>query len=302
MQPLAEQVAQNAADPATGSPRPSVGDFAGQVLYGTPKRSAPAQGGSRAVGDTDLTNLVTTGDVTVGGDLTVDGACVGCGSAIASLDDIPDLTASGSITTTGLVLGTFEGSGNNVALTPHSFGVAFNAEDAPGFVVGVDPELGMPYIGYDALQGNGTSIRFDDDNRKLTLTGMGGLALYGGDENGVSITGVFRSMKSVKEVAASSVSLAADDNSALIFRSLYGGSALAVSLPSYVNGLNYCFLVRTGQSMTIDPYGAANIIDTLTNSNGDKISNSTAGSSICLVAYAGQWLPYAMTGTWTDAN
>ena len=48
VQPLAEQVAQGIAD-----------------LNG-----APARGLAGAVGDTDLTNLVTTGDVTVGGDLT----------------------------------------------------------------------------------------------------------------------------------------------------------------------------------------------------------------------------------------
>jgi hypothetical protein len=51
VQPLAEQVAANTAD-----------------LYGT-----EAQGGSRAVGDTNLTNLVTSGDATVGGNLNVTG-------------------------------------------------------------------------------------------------------------------------------------------------------------------------------------------------------------------------------------
>ena len=51
VQPMAEQVAENTAD-----------------LYGT-----EAQGGDRAVGDTNLTNLVTSGDATVGGNLSVAG-------------------------------------------------------------------------------------------------------------------------------------------------------------------------------------------------------------------------------------
>ena len=51
VQPMAEQVAQNTAD-----------------LYGT-----EAQGGDRAVGDTNVTNLVAAGDVTAGGNLTVGG-------------------------------------------------------------------------------------------------------------------------------------------------------------------------------------------------------------------------------------
>ena len=63
VQPMAEQVAeqssawQNTADPSPGS---------GQVLYGT-----EAQGGDRAVGDSNFTNLVASGDVSVGGALKV---------------------------------------------------------------------------------------------------------------------------------------------------------------------------------------------------------------------------------------
>ena len=51
-------------------------------------------------GDTNVTNLVAAGDVAVGGDLTVTGECVGCGSTVNSLDDIPDLTASKPMTAT----------------------------------------------------------------------------------------------------------------------------------------------------------------------------------------------------------
>ena len=48
-----------------------------------PQLDVPITGedASRAVGDTNLTNLVASGDVTVGGDLEVVGECVGCGGA-----------------------------------------------------------------------------------------------------------------------------------------------------------------------------------------------------------------------------
>ena len=71
-----------------------------------------AAGGSRNAGgvrpgDTNVTNLVASGDVEVGGDLTVSGECVGCGAGtmISTLDDIPTLSASQPMTVTNLTVG-----------------------------------------------------------------------------------------------------------------------------------------------------------------------------------------------------
>ena len=107
VQPMAEQVAeqssawQNTADPAPGS---------GQVLCGT-----EAQGGSRAVGDSNFTNLVASGDVSVGGALKVGatpvalqvGALAGkaiiCGSTtITGTGALPHGLATPSFVTLGL--------------------------------------------------------------------------------------------------------------------------------------------------------------------------------------------------------
>jgi hypothetical protein len=93
VQPLAEQVAANTAD-----------------LYGT-----EAQGGSRAVGDSNFTNLVASGDVSVAGALKVAGTPVAvqvgalagkaiiCGSTtITGTGTIPHGLATPSYVTLGL--------------------------------------------------------------------------------------------------------------------------------------------------------------------------------------------------------
>ena len=53
-------------------------------------------------GDTNVTNLVAAGDVTVGGDLQVTGECVGCGggATVETLDDIASLSTSKPMTAT----------------------------------------------------------------------------------------------------------------------------------------------------------------------------------------------------------
>jgi hypothetical protein len=81
------------------------------ALVGCASEAQPAGvSGSRNAGgvrpgDTNVTNLVADGDVVVGGDLTVAGECSGCGggTTIATLNDIPTLSASKPVTLTGSV-------------------------------------------------------------------------------------------------------------------------------------------------------------------------------------------------------
>ena len=56
-------------------------------------RQAANAGGVRP-GDTNVTNLVAAGDVTVGGDLQATGECVGCGggATVETLDDVASLS------------------------------------------------------------------------------------------------------------------------------------------------------------------------------------------------------------------
>ena len=58
-----------------------------------------------------------------------------------------------------------------------------------------------------------------------------------------------------------------------------------------------------GDDVYIDP-AAADQIHVLTNSAGDRISNTTSGDSVCLIAADGTyWIVIpASTGTWADAN
>jgi len=61
------------------------------VPVGGPKAAAV-----RSIGDTNVTNLVTEGDVTVGGDLTVSGECTGCGGSSTHLLYVALLTSDGN--------------------------------------------------------------------------------------------------------------------------------------------------------------------------------------------------------------
>lgn len=74
------------------------------------------------------------------------------------------------------------------------------------------------------------------------------------------------------------------------------------TLPSATAGYAFCFYVYAAQNFYIDP-ATGDQIHALTNSAGDRITNATAGSAICLVAIdTTYWVPYGTVGTWTDAN
>ena len=243
-------------------------------------------------GDTNVTNLVAAGDVEVGGDLTVVGECVGCGggATIVSLDDISDLTATRTMTATEVIFG------ESGSVAEGDFGVYFNRGTGTGsaLAVGVDPELGLPYIGYDSLGLNGTRISFDDDQRNMVLSAINSVTIRSGR---VAVEGEFSGSMPVFG-AADTLTLTAANNGAVVIDT--DGGYLAVTLPVLATGLHFCFFVRAGGTITIDPSGS-NMIDTLTDASGNRISNSVAGSSICLVSFGDAfWVPYASAGTWVD--
>ena len=96
------------------------------------------QAAVRAAGDTNLTNVVTSGDVTVGGDLMVSGECVGCGGGASYLTYVARLTQSGTGAPVATVLE------NTLGVTPEwtcdgvgIYGLVFGLEGASGpFTVG----------------------------------------------------------------------------------------------------------------------------------------------------------------------
>lgn len=98
-----------------------------------------------------------------------------------------------------------------------------------------------------------------------------------------------------------SVALAVDDTWG-VYTNRGAQGAITMTLPAASSGVNYCFYVAAAQALNVDT-ATGDQIASLTNAAGDKIANSTPGSSLCLVAEdETNWLPLDTVGTWTDAN
>lgn len=81
-----------------------------------------------------------------------------------------------------------------------------------------------------------------------------------------------------------------------------GSFSVTLTLPAAVAGLNYCFYNYDGDDVLIDP-ATGDTIYVLTNAAGDRVSNTTAGNSICLLAIdADTWIVMQSAGTWSDAD
>lgn len=79
-------------------------------------------------------------------------------------------------------------------------------------------------------------------------------------------------------------------------------NAMTVTLPAVVAGLAYCVYNGDGNDIKIDPSGT-NTILTLTNGNGDRLTNTTIGDSVCLVGLnTSSWMALERVGTWSDGN
>ena len=77
-----------------------------------------------------------------------------------------------------------------------------------------------------------------------------------------------------------------------------------LTLPALSTASNcaLCLHTATAQLWYLDPAGADRIA-VLTDANGDKISNATAGNSICLLGNgASTWYAITTNGAWPDAN
>jgi hypothetical protein len=75
-----------------------------------------------------------------------------------------------------------------------------------------------------------------------------------------------------------------------------------LTLPAAASGLSYCLYNYAGDNLYLDVQ-TGDQIHVLTNATGNKVSNSTAGDSICLLAVdTTYWIATSRTGTWTDAD
>ena len=80
-------------------------------------------------------------------------------------------------------------------------------------------------------------------------------------------------------------------------------NAITLTLPGAAVGLNYCIFNQDGADIKIDPLDATDTILVLTNAAGDRLTNTTIGDSVCLVALsASSWAPLERVGTWADGN
>lgn len=87
-----------------------------------------------------------------------------------------------------------------------------------------------------------------------------------------------------------------------IFTNQGDGDGATITLPDAQDGLWYCFYTFAAQTFYVDP-ATGDQIHTLTNAAGDRISNATAGDSICLHAVdTTYWIPMQEVGTWADAD
>lgn len=79
-------------------------------------------------------------------------------------------------------------------------------------------------------------------------------------------------------------------------------NAMTVTLPAVAAGLNLCVFNGDGADIKIDPPGT-NTILALTNGNGDRLTNTTIGDSVCLVGLnTSSWMAMERVGTWSDGN
>jgi hypothetical protein len=80
------------------------------------------------------------------------------------------------------------------------------------------------------------------------------------------------------------------------------GTGITLTLPAAVEGLSYCAYNYDGADLYIDVQSGDQIF-VLTNATGDRITNTTAGNSVCLLAIGTtNWVATAINGTWSDAD
>jgi hypothetical protein len=235
-------------------------------------------------GDTNVTNLVAEGDVAVGGDLTVTGECVGCGSTVNSLDDIPDLTASKPMTATLADAGQLVLNGGAFDEDVSVLRVKTSANVETLSVT----EEGEVWLGASGKLGIGPP---GDSKVYMDIYGVSVV-------DNLDVTGRLSGEKYVHAMDAfGTVHFGSG-----VYTNQGASAAVTRVLPSATPGLTECFYVVAAQTFYVDP-ASGDQVHVLTNAVGDRISSATPGDSICLVAFDHtNWAALSKVGTWADAN
>lgn len=102
-------------------------------------------------------------------------------------------------------------------------------------------------------------------------------------------------------IAASTTSLTSSQCGSVILSS----STIQAGLPNATSaliGCHYTFVTGIASTFQVNP-GDTDTIVAQTNAAGDRISNTTAGNTITLLAVAvSQWVVTGISGTWADSN
>lgn len=244
-------------------------------------------GPAGAAGDTNFTNLVASGDVTVGDDLAVTG----------------DTTLTGGLTVTGGVTGT------NVLTTGNQ-----TVGGVKTFTSAVTGTGGATITGaavnLNASSNFATNINTGTTNAALTLGGGSGTVAVNSSDWDISTAGVMTGIGAITADGAisglkpivvkdASYSVTTADTAAVIKAS----GAITLTLPAAAVGLHYCIVNFTGDDQTIDFADAADVALNEVNAPGDRVTNTTVYDNICLTAIdATNWVTLSSVGTWSDGN
>lgn len=294
---------------------------------------APVEEPAAAAGDTNFTNLVTSGDVTVGDDLAVTG----------------DTTLTGGLTVTGGVTGT------NVLVTGDQTIAGIKTFSTPPVITGLTGPLNLtvptavttatPGAIINNLGAANNAFEVRDAATPVFVVGQAGVGSIAGAmtmSGGAVVTGPTAAATAspgmyVDNLGAGNVSFEVRDAATPVFQVLNGGSvaaaaiygkapvlakdanylvtaadtgaiikasgAITLTLPGAAAGLNYCIVNYTGDDQKIDFTDATDVALNEVNSPGDRVTNATVYDNICLTAIdATNWVTISSVGTWADGD
>lgn len=290
--------------------------------------SEPVGVGSRAVGDTNFTNLVVVvgDDVTITGGLSVTGGVTGTNvlttgdQTVAGVKTFSTAIAVGALTGPVTITGPTAVATATPAAIVNNLGAgnnSFEVRDAatPVFVIG---QAGVGSItGAMTLTGGYTA------NNAANVTAPTAVATatpaFYVDSSGVSklfevrdsATPVFSVLNGGNVAAGaiyssapilaktSSYAVTAGDSGAIIKSS----GSITMTLPGAAVGLNYCIVNYDGGDLVIDFTDATDVALNEVNAPGDRVTNTTAFDLICLAAIdTTNWMTLSSVGTWSDGN
>lgn len=240
-------------------------------------QAPPTEEPSRAAGNVEVIRaLRVINDAAVGGDLAVTGDATLAG-----------LTVTGGVTGTNvLVTGNQTIAGIKTFSTP---AVLSGGITGPLSVTGPTAvATATPAAVVNNLGAANNAFEVRDAATPVFVVGQAGAVAAGLVNSSIPVL-----------AKTSSYAVTAADTGAIIKSS----GSITMTLPAAVVGLNYCLYNYDGGDLTIDFTDTADVALNEVNSPGDRVTNTTAFDSICLIAIdTTNWVTISSLGTWSDGN